>query len=223
MVDHRRVGVTGGEVDLALALLGVLGQRGGGAALVAGGPAALDRRVGAHRPVAAAHAIRLGQQRRRAAPHDGGRVAEQDLGGRPAGILGHAHGGQRRGSAQRGDDGVQAAVQDVHGDGVQVQLVALPQQRGAQLHRQGLQRAVAALGDGGVQDLGGRVEAGEHVDEDLPVAGGVGVDDAAGVGHGGGQWQLAEHVLAGIQRPDDVVGVQRGGRHTSTRSMVGSS
>src|SRR6266511_1956224 len=42
VVDHRGVGVTGGEVDLALALLGVLGQRAGGAAVVASGPAALD-------------------------------------------------------------------------------------------------------------------------------------------------------------------------------------
>jgi hypothetical protein len=33
MVDHRRVGVTGRQIDLALALLGVLGQRGGGAAV----------------------------------------------------------------------------------------------------------------------------------------------------------------------------------------------
>jgi hypothetical protein len=92
-------------------------------------------------------------------------------------------------------------VQHVHGHGVQPQLVALPQQRGAQLHRQGLEPAVAALGDGGVQELGGGVEAAEHVDEDLPVAGRVGVEDAAGVVHGGGQWQLAEHVLAGSKRP----------------------
>jgi len=114
-------------------------------------------------------------------------------------------------------------VQDVHREGVQADLVALPQQRGAELHCQGLQRAVAALGDGGVQELGGRVEAAEHVDEGLPVAGVVGVDDALGVGHGGRQRQLAQHVLAGIQCPQDVLGVHRVGRHTSTRSTAGSS
>ena len=42
MVDHRRISVTGRQVDLALALLGVRGQGGGGAAVIAGGPAALD-------------------------------------------------------------------------------------------------------------------------------------------------------------------------------------
>jgi hypothetical protein len=74
-----------------------------------------------------------------------------------------------------------------------------------------------------VQELGGRVEAAEHVDEDVPVAGRLGVEDAVGVGHGGGQRELTEHVLAGSQGPQGVVGVQRGGRQTSTRSTVGSS
>ena len=63
-----------------------------------------------------------------------------------------------------------------------------------------------------MQELGGRVEAAEHVHKDLPVAGRLGVDDAAGVGHGGGQGQLTEHVLAGLKRPQDVLGVQPGGQ-----------
>jgi hypothetical protein len=103
-------------------------------------------------------------------------------------------------------------VQDVHGDGLQADLVALPQQRAAQLDGQGLEGAVAALGDGGVQELGGRVEAAEHVHEDLPVAGRGSVNDAPGVVHGGGQGQLTEHVLSGLKRPQDVLGVQRGGQ-----------
>jgi hypothetical protein len=60
--------------------------------------------------------------------------------------------------------------------------------------------------------LGGRVEAAEHVHEHLPVAGRLGVDDAAGVGHGGGQRQLTQHVLAGLKRAQDVFGVQPGGQ-----------
>jgi hypothetical protein len=114
-------------------------------------------------------------------------------------------------------------MQDVHGHGVQANLVALPQQRHAQLYRQGLQRAVAALGDGGVQDLGGRIEAAEHVHEHLPVAGRLGVDDAAGVVHGGGQRQLTQHVLAAASARMTCSACNEVGKHTSARSTAGSS
>jgi len=45
-----------------------------------------------------------------------------------------------------------------------------------------------------------------------PIAGRLGVDDALGVGHGGGQRQLTQHVLAGRQGPQDMLDVHRGGQ-----------
>jgi hypothetical protein len=63
-----------------------------------------------------------------------------------------------------------------------------------------------------VQQLGAGIEASEHVDEHVLVAGGVGVDDALGVGEVVGGGKLAEHVLAGIEAADDVFGVQPGGQ-----------
>jgi hypothetical protein len=44
------------------------------------------------------------------------------------------------------------------------------------------------------------------------VAGGVGVDDALGVGEVVGEGELAEHVPAGIEAAEDVFGVQLGGQ-----------
>ena len=50
-----------------------------------------------------------------------------------------------------------------------------------------------------VKEFGGRIEPSEHVDEHLPVAVRVGIDDTPGAGAGGLQRQLAQYVLAGLE------------------------
>jgi hypothetical protein len=63
-------------------------------------------------------------------------------------------------------------------NGVEWQVVALPQQRAAGCDVQGLQLSVPAVGDGAAQELIGGVQPAHHVDEHLPVASGVGHAEA---------------------------------------------
>jgi hypothetical protein len=91
------------------------------------------------------------------------------------------------------------------------EVVSLPQQRGAALDLEDLQRSVPLVGRGLTQLLVGRAEAGEHVHE-RPAAGRLlRGHDAVGVVERGGQRQFDEHVLARLHGPHGGVRVQPGG------------
>ena len=65
--------------------------------------------------------------------------------------------------AQGRGDGVQGAVQHVHGEGLQAKVVALPQERGAGGEPQCHEWPVAAGVDRLGQDFGGAIEPARHV------------------------------------------------------------
>lgn len=91
-----------------------------------------------------------------------------------------------------------------------LERVALPQPRRPRRDLERLEAPVGALADSRLEELVARVEPPEHVDEDVPATGLLGADDPVRVGDRGRERKLAEDVLPGLERPDDVVGVHRG-------------
>jgi hypothetical protein len=114
------------------------------------------------------------------------------------------------GLAQQADDQVEVAVHHVQRQRVQGEVVAVPQQRGAALDLQHLQRPVPLIGHRLAQMLAGGAEPGEHVHE-RPAAGRLlGGHNTVSVLHRGGQRQLDEHVPAGLHGRRRDLGVQPG-------------
>jgi hypothetical protein len=141
------------------------------------------------------------------------RVAEDDLRCRAAAIwaAGAAH-LDGVGLAQQAGDQIEVGVHHVQRQRAQAKIVSLPQQRGAALDLQHLQRPIPLPGHRLPQVLISGAEPGEHVHERLPPGRPLGRHDAAGVLQSGGQRQLDEHILAGLHGAHRDVGVQPGGQ-----------
>ena len=92
----------------------------------------------------------------------------------------------------------------------QAEIVAFPQQRGAALDLQHLQRPVPLTGHRLAQLLAAGAEPGEHVHERLPAGGLLGGNDAVGILERVGQRQLDEHVAAGLHGAHRYLSVQPG-------------
>jgi hypothetical protein len=103
-------------------------------------------------------------------------------------------------------------VHHVERQRVQAEIVSLPQQRGAALDLQHLQRAVPLIGHDLAQVLISGAEPGEHVHE-RPAAGRLlGGDDTVRIIERASQRQLDEHVPARPHGAHGDLGVQPGGQ-----------